>query len=60
MRCPEPNCGIKSNGCDIEAVFDEEGAPVWAIHYECPEGHRFIAEFDRELETNESLPRKTA
>ncbi len=48
MRCPEPKCSLASRGCDIESAWDEEGEPIWAVSYECPEGHKFIAEFDRE------------
>lgn len=50
VRCPEPNCSLKSKGCDIEPAYDEESEPIWAISYECPEGHKFIAEFERMVE----------
>lgn len=49
MRCVEPNCDSEAKGCDIEAAWDEDGEPIWAIHYECILGHMFIAEFERDV-----------
>lgn len=48
VKCVEDGCELTARGYDIESAWDEENQPVWAIFYECPEGHRFIAEYERE------------
>ena len=47
MRCIEPGCPYTAGAYDIEAVWDEEEKPVWAIYYDCEEGHNFVAEYER-------------
>jgi hypothetical protein len=61
LRCPEKNCSLKAKGCDIEKAYDEDGEAIWAIIYECSEGHRFIAEYEREIkDAEEDLPAQSA
>jgi hypothetical protein len=50
MRCVEQGCGCVARGYDIESAWDEEDQPVWAVYYECPDGHTFIAEYERKVE----------
>lgn len=47
MRCVEDGCKLKARGYDIEAAYDEENQPIFAVYYECAEGHKFLAEYDR-------------
>jgi hypothetical protein len=49
MRCVEQDCGCEARGIDIESAWDEENEPIWAIYYECPDGHSFIAEYERKV-----------
>lgn len=48
VDCVEEGCELEAKGFDIESAWDEEDQPIWAIFYECPEGHTFIAEYERE------------
>lgn len=48
MRCVEDECGLDAKGYDIEKAYDEEDQAIYAVTYECPEGHRFVAEYERE------------
>ena len=50
MKCAEPGCKQDAKGYDIESAYDEEDQAIWAISYECPQGHRFIAEYERQVE----------
>lgn len=53
MRCGENGCDLEATGYDIEACYDESNEPVWAVFYECPEGHKFLAEFERVCQKEE-------
>lgn len=50
MQCVENGCKLKAKGYDIESAYDEEDQPVWAIFYQCPDGHEFVAEYERDCE----------
>ncbi len=52
MRCVEEGCKLKAHGYDIESAYDEENQPIYAVYYECPEGHKFLAEYDRTCENS--------
>lgn len=54
VLCPEDDCDQVAKGYDIEACWDEDDTPIWAVSYECSEGHRFIAEYERELISEEA------
>lgn len=47
MLCAQGGCKSKAKGYDIEKAFDVDQVPVYAVYYECTEGHRFVAEYDR-------------
>jgi hypothetical protein len=49
MKCVEKGCSLEARGYDIEEAWDKDDEPVYAIYYECPEGPRFVAEYEREL-----------
>lgn len=49
VRCVEHGCKLEAKGYDIESAWDEENQAIWAIFYECPEGHKFVAEYEREV-----------
>lgn len=46
--CLIPKCELDGVGYDIERVHDEEGNPCFVVYYQCPEGHKFALEVDRE------------
>jgi hypothetical protein len=48
VRCAEDGCYLESRGYEIERAYDKENQPVYAVFYECPEGHKFIAEYERD------------
>ena len=49
MRCADATCSLEAKGYEIEEAWDKDNEPVYAVYYECPEGHRFVAEYEREL-----------
>jgi hypothetical protein len=54
MKCAEKGCSLEARGYEIEEAWDKDDEPVYAIYYECPEGHRFVAEYERELSGNQA------
>jgi hypothetical protein len=50
MRCVEDDCELDAKGYDIEKAYDQDNQPIYAVTYECPEGHKFVAEYERALE----------
>lgn len=47
VQCAEKGCSLEAKGYDIETCYDKDDQPVYAVYYECPQGHTFIAEFER-------------
>lgn len=48
MLCVEDGCDLTAKGYDIEEAYDDDNQPIYAVSYECADGHQFVAEYERE------------